>query len=71
MAPPVAVIVTTCSDEAAHQERVRRRPKVDWPEVLRQRDYYEPFEGEALVLDSIEPPQALIARAIAYVRQSA
>jgi predicted kinase len=69
----VSVIVTVCSDRDLHQLRVESRrargeKSIDWPGVERQIDYYEPFAGECLVLDAVDPADENCAAAVSYVR---
>ena len=69
----VSVIVTVCSDRDAHHRRIESRrargeKSIDWPGVERQIDYYEPFAGECLVLDAVEPANENCASAVSYVR---
>lgn len=71
-AAPVAVIITRCSDVATHRRRIEARHNaglkaIDWAGVERQMDYYEPFAGDALTLDAMDPVAATLAAALAYV----
>lgn len=69
-------IKTVCSDEAVHRARVEGRERAiegfvhepTWEDVERVRaTWYEPFAGEALVLDAVEPLDDNISRALARV----
>ncbi len=54
-----------CSDDAIWQERMENRVHyipgwrpVGWHDVLRMRQYYQPWGDNALVVDSVRPPQS-------------
>jgi len=70
---PLVWIKTICSDEAVHRARVESRnrgiegfvhePTWDDAEQVRA-TWYEPFAGEALVLDAVDPLEDNITRAL-------
>jgi predicted kinase len=68
------VIECICSIESVHKARLSERkrdipgwPELDWVEVERVRGYYEPWDEERLVLDSVEPLSTNVSRAARYV----
>ena len=70
---PLVWIKTICSDEAAHRARVEGRNRgiegfvhePTWDDVEQVRaTWYEPFAGEALVLDAVDPLDENISRAL-------
>lgn len=63
-----------CSDEAVHRERLdgRRRGipgwyELTWKEVERVRKNYEPWEGNRLVLDAVNPLDQNLDRLAEYL----
>jgi len=63
------LVLTQCSDPDVHRSRVegRKRPipnwyELDWDQVSRARDGWEPPEGVDLVLEAMEPPDENAAR---------
>ncbi len=56
-------IYCTCSDDAVWEERMKSRVHyvpgwrpVGWEDVLRMRQYYQPWGANALIVDSLMPP---------------
>jgi predicted kinase len=70
---PIEVV---CSDPAVHRARLERRDRSGrgltnptWEQVQQNRAlYYEPWDSPRLVLDSVEPLNALLGKAIAYIQ---
>lgn len=69
------VVEIVCSDEALHRQRVEGRtrnipgfPELTWDGVRYIADMYEPLDEDRLVLDSVNPLDGNIERAVAYVR---
>jgi predicted kinase len=67
-------IETVCSDEALHRARLDERGAyipglgaVTWPDVLRRRAETDPWADARLVVDTAEPTEACLARALAYL----
>jgi predicted kinase len=73
---PLRVIECHCSDEALHRQRLesRRRglapgfPEPTWDDVVRRRATYTVWTEPLLALDSVEPPEASLERALAWLR---
>ena len=68
------VIECICSDARLHQERMSGRarnipdwPELAWTEVERVRSYFERWEEDRLILDSLEPVARNLEKAIRYV----
>lgn len=66
-------IECVCSDEAVHRSRLDGRVRgipgwyeLEWSEVERVRASWEPWTGERLVLDAVEPLAGNVARALSY-----
>ncbi len=60
-----------CSDDAEWHRRMTDRVQyvpgwkpVGWDDVLRMRQYYQPWNENAMMLDSIQPPQENFAMAL-------
>ena len=67
------VIECICSDESFHRARLitrqRRIPgwhELEWSDVEKVKGYFSPWRGERLILDSIDPFEQNLARALAY-----
>lgn len=65
----------TCSDDAMWADRMRQRVQyvpgwkpVGWEDVLRMRDYYQPWNDNALTVDSVHPPDVNYPLVEAYIR---
>lgn len=63
------VIECVCSDLAVHRVRVedRRRDipgwyELDWDQVVRGRELYEPLAQPKVLLDAVDSPQANLER---------
>jgi predicted kinase len=68
-------IVTVCSDRRLHRTRVEGRKRgipgwheLNWAHVERMRDLYEPWSGEHLVIDAVNPLDKNIQEIIAYIQ---
>jgi predicted kinase len=75
---PVRFIEVVCSDPALHQARLEGRDRGEraaheptWPEVQRRRTEYDSWRDPRLVLDSVQPADELVERALAYLRVNA
>jgi predicted kinase len=73
----VCAIYCTCSDDAVWQARMTQRVQyvpgwkpVGWEDVLRMRDYYQPWNDNALLVDSLYTPEANIEAVLAYIAQA-
>lgn len=71
------IIECICSDENLHRKRLENRVRgidgwheLDWAEVERVRSYYEAWEQERLVLDSIQPLDKLLHNARQYLNKT-
>jgi predicted kinase len=69
------VIECVCSDETVHRARLGVRERgipgwheLDWSEVERVKAYYAPWDGQRLILDSMNPLEENIAAALRYLR---
>lgn len=69
-----AVIECICSDERLHQARVAARrypipgwPPLSWAQVEYVRAYFEPWQEERLILDSVKPVAQNIQLALNYL----
>lgn len=67
----------TCSDDAVWQERMQDRAQyvpgwqpVGWADVLRMRQYYQPWGDNATILDSVNPTAANFQKAIQAIEQA-
>jgi len=67
------VIECICSDESLHRERLCTRERnipgwheLEWSEVERVREYYEPWKQGHLVLDMVRPFEENYSKAEAY-----
>jgi predicted kinase len=67
------VIECICSDEAFHRSQLTKRQRripgwheLEWADVEKVKQYYQPWEGERLVLDMIHPLVENLSQAIAY-----
>lgn len=70
---PIAFVMTVCSDRVAHRQRVEERHRsgikdITWARVERQIAYYEPVDGGALTLDSMNASEGNVLAACDYVR---
>jgi predicted kinase len=66
-----------CSDDNVWENRMKHRVQyvpgwrpVGWDDVLRMRDYYQPWNDNATVVDSILPPQANFTKALEAIRRA-
>jgi hypothetical protein len=73
---PVAVIAVTCSDPDVHRRRLSSRvreiegfPEPTWQEVGARRNEWEEWAEDHLVLDTVEPLNDNVDRALAYIRR--
>jgi predicted kinase len=64
-----------CSDDAIWRERMVNRVQyvpgwkpVGWDDVLRMRDYYQPWDDNALFADSVRPPEENLPAVLEYIR---
>jgi len=71
----VKVIEVICSDERLHRSRLESRqrgliayPELPWDDVLARRAQTEPWPEDRLVLDSVEPLDRNVEKAIAFLR---
>jgi predicted kinase len=71
------VIECICSDETIHRQRLAVRQRMipgwhelAWSEVERVGTSYTPWQDECLVLDSIDPLDENIAKALWYIQNS-
>jgi predicted kinase len=71
------VIECICSDRSVHEERLstRRRdipgwPELDWSDVERVRTYFALWSEDRLVLDSVQPLESTVEKAMRYVANS-
>jgi predicted kinase len=67
----------TCSDDRVWADRMKQRVQyvpgwkpVGWEDVLRMRDYYQPWNENALTVDSVNPPEENYSLAVDYIRQA-
>ena len=72
------VIECICSDIKIHKSRLQNRVRgiegwheLDWGEVERVRSYYQGWEQDRLVLDSVQPPEILLKEARQYLQKVA
>jgi hypothetical protein len=70
----VRAIEVTCSDASVHERRLanRRRelepfPEPTWEAVVLRRREVEPWTQPRLVLDSLQPIEASVARALDFL----
>lgn len=66
-----------CSDDDAWRERMTTRVQyvpnwkpVGWDVVVRMRDYYQPWNENALLVDSLYPPEENFPKVLAYIQQA-
>ncbi len=66
-----------CSDDNIWRERMTQRVQyvpgwkpVGWSDVQRMRDYYQPWNDNALHLDSLYPPENNLPLALDYIRNA-
>jgi predicted kinase len=71
------VIECVCSDERIHRSRMLGRTRnipgwleLEWADVERVRGRFEPWSEVRLILDSIEPLQCNVKKAVRYVENS-
>jgi predicted kinase len=71
-------IECVCTDEAVHRSRIEGRQRgipgwyeLTWKDVDRARERWEPWTSDRLVLDAVDPLDANVARARAYVSAGA
>jgi len=72
---PMRVIEVVCSDVETHRARLAGRtrdihgfPEPTWDEVSNRRDEWEEWNQERLVLDSVEPLDLNLDRALIHLR---
>lgn len=72
-----AAIYCTCSDDTVWRERMTHRVQyvpgwkpVGWDDVVRMRDYYQPWNDNALVVDSLYLPEENFPKVLEYVQQA-
>lgn len=65
-----------CSNEKLHRERIANRvrniagmPETTWERVEERRREYAPWNIERLVLDSVEPLDEMVQKALSYVNE--
>jgi predicted kinase len=70
-------IYCTCSDDAVWEHRMRQRVQyvpgwrpVGWNDVLRMREYYQPWNNNALTVDSMKPPEANVLMVMDYIQSA-
>jgi predicted kinase len=75
---PLRFIEVVCSDAQLHRTRLEGRDRGEraaheptWPEVERRQAEYERWRDARLVLDSVQPVEALVERALAYLHAKA
>lgn len=66
-----------CSDDEVWKSRMQRRVQyvpnwqpVGWDVVLRMRDYYQPWNDNALTVDSMQPPQQNFVKVLDTIRNA-
>ncbi len=71
----ISIIEVVCSDEVLHKKRIEKRVRtiagmseITWERVQERKHEYAPWQDYRLTLDSIEPPDMLIERAITFVQ---
>lgn len=71
-----AAIECVCTDPVVHRKRVSSRheripgwPNPGWDHVLEMRSRYEPWSGERLTVDALEPFEDNLRAVLAYVTQ--
>lgn len=67
-----------CSDEAVWRARMEDRVQyipgwapVGWEDVLRMREYYQPWGDNALSIDSLFPPEVNFPAVLSYIQNAA
>jgi predicted kinase len=72
-----AAIYCYCSDERVWRERMRDRVQyvpgwkpVGWEDVLRMREYYQPWNDNALFVDSLRSPEENIPVVLDYIESA-
>jgi predicted kinase len=67
------VIECICSDETLHRKKLSKRERkipgwheLHWLEVVKDKAYFVPWEGERLILDLTNPFEENLAAALAY-----
>jgi predicted kinase len=67
-----------CSDDDAWRERMTTRVQyvpnwqpVGWDVVVRMRDYYQPWNDNALLTDSLYSPEENFPKVLEYIQQAA
>lgn len=71
------IIEVICSDEHVHKQRIEKRVRniagmaeITWERVQERKREFESWQDEHLTLDSIEKPEILINKAVAYVQKT-
>lgn len=66
-----------CSDDQIWRDRMSQRVQyvpgwkpVGWDDVQRMRDYYQPWNDNALFADSIYPPEANLPLVLEYIKNA-
>lgn len=66
-----------CSDDMVWQQRMEQRVQyvpgwrpVGWNDVLRMRAYYQPWGENALVVDSLQPPESNFDQVLAAIQNA-
>jgi predicted kinase len=69
------VVECVCSDESVHRSRVEGRTRdipgwyeLEWSDVQRSRDRYQPLDPPKLVLDAVDPIATNVGAALARLR---
>ena len=67
-----------CSDDLVWQERMKERVQyvpgwkpVGWDDVLRMREYYQPWNNNALFIDSLRSPDENLPVVMDHIQQAA
>ncbi|HUN05111.1 MAG TPA: ATP-binding protein [Aggregatilineales bacterium] len=66
-----------CSDDQEWQRRMNQRVQyvpgwrpVGWSDVMRMRDYYQPWNNNALTVDSLYPPEHNLPIVLEHIRRA-
>lgn len=77
-AVPLRYIEVRCTDPTVHRARLEQRHRPipgftdpTWPQVEARRAAFDAWDGERLVLDSVQPVEANVERALTYLRPGA
>jgi predicted kinase len=70
-------IYCTCSSDEVWQQRMNQRVQyvpgwrpVGWADVLRMREYYQPWNDNALLVDSLDPPETNLPMVLDYIQNA-